>query len=187
MKKIITGAGIAAVLVLSGCASEQAAIVVETTDSAVIEEGTSVEQSEGVLAADRNATIGDTVVVGDWEVTVTKVVKNADSAIAKANQFNEDPEGQYILVTYKAKYIGEERKSDVESDLTWTYTDADAVTHDESFVVTPMDEKDSATTARKGGTVTTDVAIDVPSVGGGLLTVEGYDANFDAFYADFAL
>jgi len=134
-------------------------------------------------------TLGQPMQIGDWEVRVTKVVKNANTIIAAANQFNDAPKHQYVLVTYDATYTGAERTADAEWDLTWTLTTNQAKILDDVFEVTPADAQDLPTEARNGGTVKMQVVFDVkPSViEGGLLSVEGEDANLDTVYADFDL
>jgi hypothetical protein len=56
------------------------------------------------------ASLGETVVTEDWEVTVTDVIRGDEAwqMIQEANQFNDPPqEGmQYVLVKFQVRYIG---------------------------------------------------------------------------------
>ena len=135
------------------------------------------------------ATLGDTMVVGDWEIKVTEVAKNANELLANENYYNARPKGQFVLVTYNATYTGTARSADVWSDLTWTLTTSDQQTHDIDYATTPADDESWPTTARKGGTIKGQVVFDVKPnlIKGGILSVEGYDADFDTVYADFRL
>jgi hypothetical protein len=161
----------------------------EEADDLVVEEAEADDEVGETEPADETASLGDTVEVGDWSVTVTKVALNANAAIQKANMFNEKPRGQYVLVSYDATYNGSERTADAWMDLTWTLTGNDSKILDESSTVTPAEDKDEPTEARRGGTVSLQAVFDVkPKVlHGSILSVEGYDANFDSFYADFVI
>ncbi len=146
-----------------------------------------VVEEEPEQEAAGTAALGDLVTVGDWDVKVTEVVMDAAAPIHKANQFNEKAKGKYVLVTYEATYNGAERTADALWDLTWTFTGTDSQVNETASVVTPADDQSWPTEARKGGTVKGQVAFDLdPAItSGGLLTVEGYDANYDTVYADF--
>ena len=135
------------------------------------------------------ASLGDTVEVGDWSVTVTKVVKNASDLIHQTNEFNDLPKGQYVLVTYEATYNGAERTADVQMDTTWTFTDNASKIHNVADAVAPSDDQEWPYEARTGGTVKQQVTFDLQpgAIEGGILSVEGYDANFDTVFADFAV
>ena len=188
--------GIAAV----GCGGEQPAkvsdegtsnVVKEQADDVVVEEAESTDDLvvEEAESTDTTASLGDTVEVGDWSVTVTEVALNADAAIRKANMFNEKPRGQYVLVSYDATYNGAERTADAWMDLTWTLTGNDGKVLDESSQVTPAEDKSAPTEARRDGTVSIQAVFDVkPRVlRDSILSVEGYDADFNTVYADFAI
>jgi hypothetical protein len=188
-------------LTLAGCAApeDKAATVKEKADSeaavtseAASEESETEEPTEEPTEEEEaagTAAIGDLVTVGDWDVKVTEVVMDAAAEIKKANQFNEKAKGKYVLVTYEATYNGSERTADIFSDLTWTFTGNDQQVNNAASVVTPADNEEWPTSARTGGTVKGQAIFDLdPAVTiGGLLTVEGYDENFDTIYADFAI
>jgi hypothetical protein len=162
----------------------------EPSTDVVVEEPTETATPEITPEpADTTAKVGDTVQVGDWSVTVTEVVLNANDVIRKANMYNDKPKGQYVLVTYNATYTGDERTADVDMDLTWTMTGSDNKVVDNAYAVDPSDEQSWSTEARKGGTVTQQVNFDInPAVlTGAILSVEGYTADYDTVYADFSL
>lgn len=200
MKKFTAAvaAALLAIVTLSGC-SAKPADVVKPADSSAPAPETNAPETEAPAEdpaeepadaeepqAEESAAlkIGDTVKVGDWEVTITKVTKNANKAIKKANMFNDDPEGQYVLIDYKAKYVGEERKANAQFDLRWSFTDAAQNVLDETFAVSPADAKDKTTEARKGGTITQQVVFDVDKklIDGGMVSVENFSE-----YADFPI
>ena len=178
-------------LALSACAPTETPAKVKdesapsASNSVVVEEADASEEPE----APEIATLGDTMILGDWEVKVTEVAKNADDAVHQANMFNDKPKGVYVLVTYKATYTGTERSADIESDLSWSLTASDNQIHDQAYQVTPADNGEWPTMARKGGTVKGQVLFDIKPklLKGGILTVETYDADFNEIYADFGL
>jgi hypothetical protein len=188
---------------LTGCAVEDkpAAVKVkasspapvlqsESTDSSSVSSDPSESASESTPTPPPSGpTIGDLVTVGDWDVKVTKVVLDAVAQIRAANQFNDRAKGQYVLVTYAATYNGPERSADAFIDLTWTFTTSDQQVNNEASEVTQADNEEWPTEARSGGTVKGQVVFDLPTrlIKGGILTVEGYDENFDTVYADFPM
>ncbi len=203
MKRLLTVLFAALLAVtLVGCGNDNAAKVKDKADSPASVVATddgdgsddpsdepsdeATDESEG---SDDLANLGDLVEVGDWDVKVTKVVTNANSVIRSANQFNDKPKGQYVLVTFEATYTGDERSSDIGADLTWSFTTTDAQVNDGASAVTPADSDEWPTEARKGGTVRGQVVFDLPTalISGGTLTVEGYDDDFDTVYADFKI
>lgn len=186
--------------VFTGCSEDKPARVVEQSDdgpAGIVESGPAAPEEETPIedvteeasetAVPATAGIGDTVEVGDWQVKVTKVQLDAAEVIHKANQFNDRPKGNYVLVTYEGTYIGSERSADVWADLTWTFTTTDSQVHETSSQVTPFENQELPTEARAGGTVQHQVVFDLDPklIQGGTLTVEGYDENYDTVYADF--
>jgi hypothetical protein len=125
--------------------------------------------------------LGDVVTVGDWDVEVTDFKLDATSEMRAANMFNDRARRQYVLVTYEATYTGRERTADAWMDLTWSFTTSDAQIHDTASGVTPADNQSWPTEARTGGTVRGQGVFDLSDklIAGGILTVEGYDKNFD--------
>lgn len=133
--------------------------------------------------------IGELVSVGSWDVRVTKVVKNADAIIEQANEYNEPPRGQFVLVTFEATYNGTDRKASTWVDLTWSFTSADGKISQTASQVTPADNQEWPEEARPGGTVRQQEVFDIPAdqISGAVLTVEAYDDNFDTVYSDFPI
>jgi hypothetical protein len=189
----------ALLLTLTACTQEPAEVVKDTSSTSqnedtqatsdepssdIVDEGTEAVSDEDSAPEDTLTALGETVRMSDWDVTVTKVLLNANADIAKANMFNDKPKGQYVLVTYKAKYTGNERKADVTWDLTWSWSTPDGKVHDQSYNVTPADDKDWPTETRKGGTVEQQVLFDIKpkQIKGSILSVEDWDN-----YADFAV
>lgn len=196
-------------LFASGCATEEKPAAVKDEAPAAVEESDTAEASAEDVVVDEEtdaseaadtesdspatAAVGDTVVVGGWDVKVTKVVLNANAQIEKANEFNEAPKHQYMLVRYDATYTGTERTADALWDLSWTFSTTDDQVYEDSSVVTPVDAAGpngmAVTEVRQGGTATVEVVFDVPpaAVAGGILSVEGYDEEFNTVYADFVI
>lgn len=131
--------------------------------------------------------IGDLVSVASWDIRVTKIVKNADAIIEQANEFNDRPRGQFVLITFEATYTGSERTANAWVDLTWSFTSADGTVSPTASAVTPADNQEWPEEARPGGTVRQQEVFDIPAdqISGGILTVEANDENFDTVYADF--
>lgn len=136
-------------------------------------------------APDGTASIGDEITVGDWTVVVTDINTNADSVIARANQFNEAPKGTYVLVSFDATYNGDERTADANWDLQWNATTPDQKIHDQGYQVTPADNDNNQNTeVRPGGTVSSDVVFDLKTVDGSIIEVSD---TWGEDYADFVI
>jgi len=133
--------------------------------------------------------VGELVSVGSWDIRVTKVVKNGDEIIEQANEFNDPPRGQFVLITFEATYTGSERTADAWADLTWSFTSADNKVSQTASAVTPADNQEWPEEARPGGTVRQQEVFDIPAdqISGGIITVEAYDENYDTVYADFSI
>lgn len=205
VRQTILSSSLVALLALgaSACATEEPAEVKSEGSAVITGDGNNPSESDAasdepvvdaeepdeVDEAPELAKVGATVSVGSWDVKVTEINLDAGAIISRANQFNDPPKGQYVLVTYEATYTGNERMSDVEWDLSWSFTDTDQKVSDYASVVTPADDEEWPSEARKGGTVRYQVAFDVPSgkIKGGILSVEGTDDNYDTVYADFSV
>lgn len=186
LKRPTAALAVALTFSLAACGEQKPARVVDDKPAAVVESEAAEESTED--AAPEVTPVGTKVAVGDWEVKVTKVQLDAGALIHQANEFNDKASGQYVLVTYEATYSGAERTADA-SDLTWTFTGADQKVITEASQVTPADNEEWPTSARTGGTVRGQALFDVPpaQITGGLLSVEGYDDEYDTVYADFSL
>lgn len=193
MTALLAGAALVVGLAACGASPTEAAKVSSSPEASVTapaaEESAEVTQEPPAeTTIPTSFKVGDTAKVGDWEVTVTKVTKPTDKQVKAWNQFNDSAKGQYVLAKYTAKYVGSERTADVGSSLTWKFGGSDSQVYDQAFIVTSSDDEDAPTEARPGGTLKLDVAFDVPTkaIKGGVITVEGYDADFNSTYADFA-
>jgi hypothetical protein len=198
------------VIVLAGCTSEKPATVkqkaaapvtVVTTVTESAESPTDMAESSAPQSTAPQSTapqtsapiapdspqLGDLVTVADWDVKITGINFNAAAQIHAANEFNDRPKGQFVLVTYAATYTGHARTADAFSDLTWSFTTKDSQIHQAKSEVTPADNQEWPTEARSGGTVRGQQVWDLQKdlIKGGILTVEGYTKNYNTVYADF--
>lgn len=217
LKQKISAAALIPVLALgmTACSEEKAAKVSKSADSnegispfgstgeadtedSASDESTDVVEGEGAESeeaepteepAPTTANIGDTVEVGDWSVKITESQLNANQILAAEDLYNNKPKGQYVLFTFEATYNGSERTASAGGDLSWSFTGSDQQIVDQSFVTTISDSESWPREARKGGTVKQQVAFDVTPnlIKGGILSVEGYDENYDTVFADFAI
>jgi|GEM_PF-6870022 len=163
----------------------------ERSDTAPESPETTEPPATETTTADPSPTteIGERVSVGSWDIRVTKVVKNANTIIEHANEFNDRPRGQFVLVTYEATYTGTERTGATWLHLTWSFTSADGKVSETASQVTPADNQEWPDEARPGGTVRQQEVFDIPAdqIGGGILTVEADDENYETVYADFPI
>ncbi|MDT0202519.1 hypothetical protein [Nocardioides sp. AE5] len=158
----------------------------DTDEESGLDEESGTEPSASESPDVAPSAVGDAIELGDWTVTVTEVVANADDALATANEYNDEPRGQYVLVTYEAVYNGAERTADAASDLTWTFVTPSAEVLDEASQTTPAEAADWTTTVRTGGKARGQALFDVDptQVEGGTISVETYDVDYDMHYAD---
>ena len=100
--------------------------------------------------------LGETVTVGDWDVTVLSTTPGATEAVLAENQFNDPPAAnhQFYVVDVEATYNGTESES-VFAGLTFTSVGASSVAYDwiSTCGVIP-NELDSFSEVFPGGTVT---------------------------------
>ena len=107
--------------------------------------------------------LGAPAEVGDYTVTVTDVQLDANEAVLGANSFNEDPAGQYVLVTLDVTYTGDEQ-GDPWADLSLELAGSDNRIYDTSSceAVAPNPAMD-VPTLTTGGSATFDECFDVPA------------------------
>jgi Domain of unknown function (DUF4190) len=134
-------------------------------------------ESEGAEQAATDADpvpLGTPATVGDYQVTVDAVELNGNVTVAGANEFNEKPAGQYVVVTVTATYEGATEGTPA-FDLTAVYngTDSRQYSDSECFATLPQDAMD-APTLNPGGTATFQFCMDVPpaAIDGGVLFME---------------
>ncbi|WP_380169624.1 hypothetical protein [Jannaschia sp. R86511] len=157
--------GVATALALTACASAnpdgEGANVVEETSAAVASPATEettaapveeTQATEGTLSEEAAAepsesavgtretplSVGTRITMGDYEVAITEVNKDATQQNLDDNEFNEaPPEGtQYVLVSMEGTYVGSD-SGDPGFDLSWKILGSDNNTFDSSW--TPDD------------------------------------------------
>ena len=172
----------------------EAEVVKEVDASAKAKGGSEVvhgeagkDEAPAEAPADSTAELGDTVRVGDWDVTITDVNLDAD-ALLTDDEWNSPAKHGWTLITYKATYAGTARTADVQSDLTFSMTDKGGRIVDDAWAMVPMDWENASgaqTETRPGGTVTYQSAFDAGNPT--MVSVVGYDADYNETWADFPL
>lgn len=106
--------------------------------------------------------LGTSAEIGDYTVTVSDVQLDANEAVLAANSFNEDPQGQYVLVTLDVTYTGDEQ-GDPWVDLSIELAGSDNRIYDSSSceAVAPNHAMD-VPTLTAGGSGTFSECFDVP-------------------------
>ncbi|WP_165700140.1 DUF4352 domain-containing protein [Ornithinimicrobium ciconiae] len=192
MRASLLAVAATSVLVLSACGSQAPEVVTpdaraeaatdgETSDSTatveveeVSDEETTGAEAEGDAPEDEpedeeapeevsgELGLGDTAQVGDYKVAVTEVLLDANDVVQQANEFNDDPEGQYVLVSMEVTYTGDD-EGNPWLDLNVELAGSDARIYDSSscWAVTPNSLMD-VPTLTTGGTADFDVCFDVP-------------------------
>ncbi len=125
---------------MSPAAEETAAAAEETTSvEETASEEAAVEPSESAVGTrEAPLSVGTRITMGDYEVAITEVNKNATQQNLENNEFNEaPPEGtQYVLVSMEGTYVGAD-SGDPGIDLSWKILGSDNNTFDSSW--TPDD------------------------------------------------
>lgn len=134
----------------------------EPTASVSDEADESEASDEGDEGAPGELALGERAEVGDYSVAVTEVQLDADDVMQEANEFNDPPSGQYVLLTLDVTYTGAE-EGDPWLDLAAELAGSDARNYDESTCgsVAPNSAMDVPTLAT-GGKATYNVCFDVP-------------------------
>jgi hypothetical protein len=137
--------------------------------SDAIEEGsdgvvplTQEQQSE---AAERPALgLGESSAVGDeYNVTVNAVNLDATEDILAVNEFNEGPQGQFVLIDLSVEYTGSE-EGDPWIDLGVNFVGSDARQYDSSTCTVLLEKNGSdVPTLENGGKGDYQVCMDVPA------------------------
>ncbi|WP_425607004.1 hypothetical protein, partial [Ornithinimicrobium faecis] len=146
----------------------------EAEDDQATEDEQSAESAQDEATADETAAepeeatsgvlgLGAAADVGEYAVAVTDVQLNANDAVKAANDFNDDPTGQYVLVSLDVTYNGDE-EGDPWLDLMVELAGSDARIYDSTTcsAVTPNSDMD-VPTLTTGGTGTFDICFDVPA------------------------
>lgn len=107
--------------------------------------------------------VGTAAEVGDYTVTVSSVQLDATDAILGFNEFNESPQGQYVLLTLDVVYNGNE-EGDPWLDLRPNFVGSDSRQYDESTCLAVLDlQGTSVPTLENGGAAQYEVCMDVPA------------------------
>ncbi|WP_432547273.1 DUF4190 domain-containing protein [Kineococcus sp. SYSU DK004] len=151
---------------------------VQSVDQAVteVERGYTEVEPEAAAEADAQAlAVGATAEVGDYVVTVTAVDPAADDVIAEANEFNDLPEGRYVLVDVTATYEGTAEEANPWIDLVAEFQGTDARNYSRCSAVVPRSAFDQPG-LRTGGRAEYQVCFDVPveAIAGGVVTIEQF-------------
>lgn len=135
--------------------------VVESIEDSA--DGVVAAEPEEVEAAAESLAIGSSAEVGEYTVTVTGVNLNANDPVMAANQFNEPPAGQYVLVDLSVVYNGSE-EGDPWVDLTTEFAGSDARQYSTTTcsAVSPNPAFD-VPTLTNGGAGNYSVCFDVPA------------------------
>ncbi|MCC9178378.1 DUF4352 domain-containing protein [Arthrobacter sp. zg-Y750] len=122
---------------------------------------TSDEEQEA--AATDALAIGTAATVGDYSVTVTGVNTNAVDAIMAANEYNEAPAGQYVLVDLAVEYSGDS-EGNPWIDLSTKFIGSDARQYDSTTCMATLPNPAyNVPTLEKGGAGTFQICMDVPA------------------------
>lgn len=126
-------------------------------------------------SASKPLAIGTAAAVGDeYRVAVTSVKLNANAEVLAANQFNDAPTGQYVLVQVSVTYVGA-KEGNPWIDLSETFVGTDARQYDASDCGAVVDQGDmDVPTLEKGGKATYQLCMDVPkaAIEGGKIFLE---------------
>jgi hypothetical protein len=119
--------------------------------------------------------LGAAAAVGkEYQVAVTSVKLDANAEVAAANQFNDPPGGQYVLVHLSVTYVGAEEGTPW-IDLAETFVGTDARQYDASACRAVVDQGVMRVpTLENGGNASYEVCMDVPAaaIEGGRIFVE---------------
>ncbi|MFV0458131.1 MAG: DUF4190 domain-containing protein [Actinomycetales bacterium] len=151
------------------------ATVYSSTDQADGSEATTDTPAEDIPATGSSAAmaLGETGTVGEYTVTVTGVTENANALVQEANEFNDPPTGQYVVLDTTVTYNGTEDGTPW-LDLTWTFQGTDARNYSEASCslgdVDAMQQPD----LRQGGSTSYSVCFDAPAeaIAGGTIVAE---------------
>jgi hypothetical protein len=126
-------------------------------------------------SASQPLAIGTAAAVGDeYRVAVTSVKLNANAEVLAANQFNDAPTGQYVLVQLSVTYIGA-KEGNPWIDLSETFVGTDARQYDASDCGAVVDQGAmDVPTLEKGGKASYQLCMDVPTtaIQGGKIFLE---------------
>ncbi|SOC50285.1 hypothetical protein SAMN05660748_3031 [Blastococcus aggregatus] len=132
--------------------------------------------------------LGQSGQLSEYTVTVDSVTANGNEIVADANQFNDPPTGQYVLVDMTVTYNGTD-DGDPWLDLTTEFVGSDARKYDASSCYASIsNEVSDVPTLLAGGTASFQVCMDVPptAIDGGQVQVSE-SFSFDDVSATWAI
>ncbi|GAA1917388.1 hypothetical protein GCM10009688_23100 [Arthrobacter gandavensis] len=133
------------------------------TPSATASPSASASGSSSATASAELLPLGTAAEVGEYSVSVSSVQLNATDAILGFNEFNQAPEGQYVLITLDVVYNGNE-EGDPWLDLRTNFVGSDSRQYDESTCLAVLDlQGTSVPTLENGGAAQYEVCMDVPA------------------------
>ena len=144
--------------------------------------------TEDVTSAPEVVPLGVPAQVGDYQVSVDAVELDGNATVAGANEFNDAPTGQYVVVQLTATYVGaEEGMPGWDLSAIFHGTDSRQYSDSDCSAVLPDDAMD-APTLNSGGTDTFQFCMDVPpsAIAGGQLSLEpmmSFDSSDRVYYA----
>ena len=122
--------------------------------------------------------VGTTVQMGDWDLAVVDVTRDATAQVLEENQFNEEPadDHQFVMFEVEATYAGDD-SGDPWLDFSWAVVGSEGNTFSDSggdYCGTIPDPLDSTGETFPGGNVAGNVCASVASdqVEGGTIRVE---------------
>lgn len=121
--------------------------------------------------------LGTVATIGDYEVAITAVTKNANDDIAEANALNSPPidGSQFVLAAIEAKYVGT-AQGVIWSDINYRYYGADGETYDSGMAESP-NSLYKVPEPMPGESISGDMAFQVPvgQIEGGSIVVWDWD------------
>jgi hypothetical protein len=132
------------------------------------------DSADGVVAVDENeqaeVTEATTLALGagaaignEYNVTVEAVKLDATQDILAMNEFNQDPEGQYVLIDLVTEYVGSE-EGDPWIDLSVKLVGGDARQYDSSTCLASLNKEAlTVPTLENGGVGEYQLCLDVPA------------------------
>lgn len=121
--------------------------------------------------------LGTIATIGDYEVAITAVTKNANDDIAEANALNSPPidGSQFVLAAIEAKYVGT-AQGVIWSDINYRYYGADGETYDSGMAESP-NSLYKVPEPMPGESISGDMAFQVPigQIEGGSIVVWDWD------------
>lgn len=165
----------------------------DATTTAPAEEETTEEATEAEVGTREDPVeVGTSVDLGDWEVAITEVFKEATEQIMAENEFNEEPaEGrQFVMWSVDATYTGDDSGT-AWIDLGWGFVGSEGNTFnigEEDYCGSiPNSLQDTGETF-PDASVSGNVCVSVPSgqVDGGTIFVEN-NLSFESNRVFFAV